>query len=104
MNAERRVREITAHAKTVFLKKGYYASTMEEIAKLAGVSKGTVFIYFKNKGELYVSLVLDHLEEYARLLRKLRANFRKGKYSSGKAVIMDSPNYTWHSMSMTLKP
>ena len=47
--ADQRVREITTQAKAVFLKKGYSASTMEEIAKLAGISKGTVYLYFKNR-------------------------------------------------------
>jgi AcrR family transcriptional regulator len=85
--ADQRVREITTQAKTVFLKKGYSASTMEEIAKLAGVSKGTVYLYFKNKDDLYVSLILAHFEQWVRLMKEFRERFATTQYSSAWEVL-----------------
>jgi len=84
--ADKRVREITKHAKAVFLKKGYSSSTMEEIAKLAGVSKGTVYLYFKNKDDLYVSMIMAHFEENVKLLRVFRDEFSTGRYGSIQEV------------------
>ena len=41
-----------------FAEKGYQYSTVAEIAKVAGVSTGLVYSYFKNKLDLLLSVVL----------------------------------------------
>jgi len=41
----------------IFSRKGYNATTLEEVAKEASVTRGAVYWHFKNKYELYVSLV-----------------------------------------------
>ncbi|WP_226669545.1 TetR/AcrR family transcriptional regulator [Metabacillus litoralis] len=41
-------------AQQIFGKKGYYDTKMLEIAELAGVSKGTIYLYFSSKDELYI--------------------------------------------------
>jgi AcrR family transcriptional regulator len=86
---EQRIREITTQAKTVFLKKGYFATTMEEIAKLAGVSKGTVYQYFKNKDDLYISLMMAHFEEYAKMMKEYQDRFSITQYRSGRDVLAE---------------
>jgi len=45
--------ELLETAIEVFAKRGYQATTMEEIADRAGVSKGMLYIYFKNKEALF---------------------------------------------------
>ncbi len=50
-------RQIIAGASTVFRALGYDAASMGEIAKAAGVSKGTLYVYFKDKDELFQSIV-----------------------------------------------
>lgn len=42
----------------VFAEKGFDAASMDEVAKACGVSKGTLFLYFKNKDELIQSVAL----------------------------------------------
>ncbi|MBU2552050.1 MAG: TetR/AcrR family transcriptional regulator [Proteobacteria bacterium] len=64
----KRIAQIQKAARTVFLKKGYQNATMEEIATRAEVSKGTVYFYFKSKDELYVSLMIPHIEKLRDLL------------------------------------
>jgi AcrR family transcriptional regulator len=54
-NAKRR--QIIAGARTVFLSLGFDAASMGEIAKAAGVSKGTLYFYFKDKDELFKAIV-----------------------------------------------
>lgn len=84
---EQRVREIMTRAKTVFLKKGYFATTMEEIAKCAGASKGTVYHYFKNKDDLYISLMMGHFEEYENMLNEYQKRFSSTSYDSALQVL-----------------
>ncbi|MBI5521340.1 MAG: TetR/AcrR family transcriptional regulator [Desulfarculus sp.] len=66
--AERKTRErqqralqIMDAAKRVFSAKGFGGATMEEIAQAAELSPATLYLYFKNKNELYASLNLRML-------------------------------------------
>ena len=43
-------------ARTVFLEKGFDAASMGEIARQAGVSKGTLYVYFESKEELFEAI------------------------------------------------
>ncbi len=61
---ERRRQQIIIAAKRIFSAKGFNKATIEDIAKEAEISPGTIYIYFKNKDELYASLsirILQHL-------------------------------------------
>jgi AcrR family transcriptional regulator len=59
---ERRRQQIIVAAKRVFSIKGFNKTTMEDIAKEAELSPGTLYLYFKNKDELYASLSLRVLQ------------------------------------------
>jgi AcrR family transcriptional regulator len=59
---ERRRQQIIVAAKRVFSEKGFSKSTMEDIATEAELSPGTLYLYFKNKEELYASLSLRILQ------------------------------------------
>ncbi len=50
---EFRTAEILSAASAVFGDKGFTAATVEDIARAAGVAKGTVYLYFPSKTELY---------------------------------------------------
>lgn len=50
-------RQIVEGARAVFLAQGFDAASMGEIARAAGVSKGTLYVYFKNKEELFEAIV-----------------------------------------------
>jgi AcrR family transcriptional regulator len=54
-NAKRR--QIVDGARAVFLSRGFDAASMGDIAKAAGVSKGTLYVYFKDKDELFAAIV-----------------------------------------------
>lgn len=58
---ERRRQQIAVAAKRVFADKGFSRTTMEDIANEAELSPGTLYLYFKNKDELYASLSLQIL-------------------------------------------
>jgi AcrR family transcriptional regulator len=55
--AEDRPREICTAALEVFAEKGFAAAKLDEIARRAGVSKGTLYLYFKDKEDLFRAVV-----------------------------------------------
>ncbi|WP_028324143.1 TetR/AcrR family transcriptional regulator [Desulfatirhabdium butyrativorans] len=59
---ERRRQQILIAARRVFSSRGYTRSTMEDIAKEAELSPGTIYLYFKSKDELYASLSVRILQ------------------------------------------
>jgi AcrR family transcriptional regulator len=55
--AEKKRAQIMDGARVVFLAEGFDGASMEAIAHAAGVSKGTLYTYFKGKDELFTSLI-----------------------------------------------
>ncbi len=53
---ERRREDILQAAQQVFVRSGYQRATMDEVAQEAELSKGTLYLYFKSKFEIYVEL------------------------------------------------
>lgn len=53
--------ELLAAALELFVEKGFAATRAEEVARLAGVSKGTLFLYFSSKEELFKAVVRDSI-------------------------------------------
>jgi AcrR family transcriptional regulator len=64
---EERRNEILDAAEVVFLAKGFVDTTMDEVAAGAELSKGTLYLYFKNKDELYVATCLRTLRRVVEL-------------------------------------
>ena len=58
---EARPGELLDAALNLFVEKGFTATRMEEVAKRAGVSKGTVFLYFPSKEELFKAVVRENI-------------------------------------------
>ena len=54
---------IAAAASTLFLEKGIAATTMDDIAKAAGYSKATLYVYFENKEEIVSIIVLNSMKK-----------------------------------------
>src|SRR5437763_8972093 len=49
-------RQILEGARAVFLTQGFDAASMNDIARKAGVSKGTLYVYFKSKEDLFEAI------------------------------------------------
>ncbi|MBV9571949.1 MAG: TetR/AcrR family transcriptional regulator [Alphaproteobacteria bacterium] len=54
---EARPQEILDAALAVFAERGFAAARMDEVARRAGVTKGTIYLYFSSKEELFKSLI-----------------------------------------------
>jgi len=49
-------------AMQVYVKKGYHAATIADVAEAAGLGKGTLYLYFKNKDAIAISMVERHFK------------------------------------------
>ncbi len=92
-------RQIMDGARAVFLAQGFDAASMGEIARAAGVSKGTLYVYFDNKEQLFEAIVHEQCEAQAEglfnldtgdpdvegALTRLGTNFVKFLCEPGKA-------------------
>jgi AcrR family transcriptional regulator len=58
-------RQIMDGARAVFLSQGFDAASMGEIARAAGVSKGTLYVYFESKEELFQAIVQQQCQGQA---------------------------------------
>ena len=67
--AEDRPREICAAALDTFAEKGFAAARLDEIARRAGVSKGTLYLYFHNKEDLFRAVVRDTVAPNVEVVR-----------------------------------
>src|SRR5215468_2114087 len=67
---------ILAAAERVFAKRGFFAARVSEIAKDAGVADGTIYLYFKNKDDLLISLFEARMHQ---VNDELRAQVAKEK-------------------------
>jgi AcrR family transcriptional regulator len=64
--SEFRRSELLTAARAVFAKKGFHDASIEEIAEMAEVAKGTVYLYYKSKNDLYLEALrfgLDSLNK-----------------------------------------
>ncbi|QPF74494.1 TetR/AcrR family transcriptional regulator [Roseateles sp. DAIF2] len=58
---EARPQELLAAALALFVEKGFAATRSEEVAARAGVSKGTLYLYYPSKEELFKAVVRENL-------------------------------------------
>jgi AcrR family transcriptional regulator len=54
-----RPQEILEAAFSEFSRNGYATTTLDQIAERAGVTKGTIYVYFENKEHLFISVVRE---------------------------------------------
>ena len=60
--AEKRRRIVDA-AVEVFADKGFFGARVSEIAEVAGVADGTIYLYFKSKDDILISLFREKMTE-----------------------------------------
>ncbi len=56
-----RPQELLASALDLFVERGYAATRLDDVAAQAGVSKGTLYLYFANKEELFKAVVRENV-------------------------------------------
>src|SRR5271165_7487922 len=76
-------RQIMDGARTAFLSAGFDGASMNDIARAAGVSKGTLYAYFNSKDELFEAIIRA---EYAQAAERLCVFKREG---DARAMLTD---------------
>jgi AcrR family transcriptional regulator len=94
---EERPQQILAAALQVFDENGLAGARLEDIAKRAGVSKGTIYLYFPNKEELFRevvrSCIAEALEYGVKIPRGKSATEQLRAFMEGFWHFVRSPNY-----------
>ncbi len=86
---EARPQELLSAALSLFVEKGFAATKVEEIAARAGVSKGTLFLYFNSKEDLFKAVIRANLSEHFPVWNK--------EFTEFKGSTEDMVNYAMQS-------
>lgn len=78
---EFRTSEILAAAHRVFAEKGFQGATIEDVAKAAEVAKGTVYLYYRSKHDLYWAALERGIDD---MLGKTRASIDAAQTTAEK--------------------
>ncbi|MEI4770546.1 TetR/AcrR family transcriptional regulator [Psychrobacillus sp. FJAT-51614] len=65
---EEKKKEIIQAAATVFGSNGFYSTTMDDLVKASGISKGAIYHYFKSKEEVYEHMLQQQVEQTIQVL------------------------------------
>jgi len=76
MKNENKHQKIIQAAIKVFAEKGFYNARVSEIAKEADVADGTIYLYFKNKDDILISLFED---EFGKIVENMRQELGREK-------------------------
>ena len=76
---ENRKNAILKAARKLFFDKGFKNVTVESIAKKAELSKGSVYLYFKSKEEIYTQILLSDIDKFHKVMANL---IQEGQSSS----------------------
>jgi TetR/AcrR family transcriptional regulator, fatty acid metabolism regulator protein len=70
---------ILAAAERIFARHGFFAARVSEVAKEAGVADGTIYLYFKSKDDLLISLFENRMASVNEQLRAAIADLPPGE-------------------------
>ncbi|NMH73309.1 TetR/AcrR family transcriptional regulator [Bacillus sp. RO2] len=55
---------IKKHALQLFAQKGYFGTSLNEVASLVGIKKPSLYAHFKNKDDLYITILQELMENF----------------------------------------
>jgi AcrR family transcriptional regulator len=85
---EARPEEILAAALELFVERGFAATRLEDVAARAGVSKGTVYLYFANKEDLFKAVVREGLVSPIAEMKGFVEQFPGGSFELLRMLIL----------------
>jgi TetR/AcrR family fatty acid metabolism transcriptional regulator len=69
-NSDKRAKILEVALK-IFTELGYHETKLDEIARQAGVAKGTLYLYFKNKADIFVQCMFDGYEKWMQEVQEI---------------------------------
>ena len=64
-------KRIIHSAMKLFVQKGFFETTVEDIARRARVAKGTIYLYFKDKPSIYITIIERYLQQAIQSLNEV---------------------------------
>jgi AcrR family transcriptional regulator len=86
---EKRRREILEKALDVFVDEGFEDATFQKIADRCGITRTTLYIYFRNKKEIFNYSIKQLLTNVETRIQKIRADASLGSADKITAVLLD---------------
>jgi len=80
---EKKRRQIAATAARLFASRPFHKVKLDDVAAEAGVGKGTLYVYFKSKEDLYYWLIHD---AFSQLVGRLERQLEGGAFSASEAL------------------
>ena len=87
LSREDRRKAIIDAAVVVFAKKGFFGARVSEIAEQAQVADGTIYLYFKSKDDLLISLFEEKMQEIIQNLESILVGVKNPEEKIEKYVI-----------------
>ena len=72
MERQARRAQVLHHAKRIFARKGYHRTNVADIIARAGIARGTFYLYFQNKKDLFEELLEQVVTELTQRVQRLR--------------------------------
>lgn len=73
---------------SLFISNGYRPTSMEKIAQAAGVAKGTIYIYYKSKKELFREVCRYSVEQFLKRIDAVMEGFDGDHYRCVEGVLL----------------
>ena len=94
---EARPSELLHAALSLFIERGFSATRLEDVASRAGVSKGTLYLYFVNKEELFKAVIRQGMVPFLQRAEHLIDNYR----GSSRDLLKDITRGWWEAIGAT---
>jgi AcrR family transcriptional regulator len=92
-------RQIGKAAKECFLKYGLEKTTLDDIARVMGLNKSSLFYYYKNKEALFLDVAVTEGEEY---LKSLQEKTLKKKSTEAMVLFYIGERYNYYNAVLNL--
>ena len=102
---DKRKQEILQKSLDVFIEEGYEDATFQKIADRCGITRTTLYIYFKNKHEIFLGSIKELLAALEAALKKIMADSNLNAEATLRAVLStlaDSIEYNKKLFSVRL--
>lgn len=96
MPKEQRKTEILEAAVKVFARKGYRSASITEINEEAGIARGTFYLYFDSKKDVFLELVESYFNGYAQILQEVQERLEES-FTTG-----EDPLVTWRDNALAV--
>lgn len=93
--------QILSAAESLFARQGYDSTTMDQIARMAGLTKGAVYYFFRNKAELFCTIVDEGISYIAEQCRSILEAARSSR-EIARDVISFYVNISYDNASLFL--